>query len=293
MKYNMEKVLAAFPQLKNVRLDGKNDYRAVAEIIREGGYQPANDLVWEVINNLKKGGGYHGVEMGQAKSLAFAQPVGSMFSNKLASQGKDVSQVEVVVLANSVKHRKHCVAGKCTSSGQWVRPVSNAQGGELSNDQVMYQNSYGTYSVKTLQKITMGFSAHVPLLHQPENFLINGNLWQQNYSIGFDDLPKYLDYPEDLWGDGGRVESLRVISGVFTVHQSLYLVQVDDLSLYKTDEGKRRAAFKYRENGYDLAVTDPKFDEVVGSQRKVYGILCVSLGEDYNGYYYKLVAAIF
>lgn len=204
-----------------------------------------------------------------------------------------MNQFEVVILANSVKHRQHCVAGKCVSTGQWVRPVSNEQGSELSNKQTKYQNPYGTFGVKTLQKIHMGFSSHVPLPHQPENYLIDGNLWRQNYSIEAGELPTYLDFPEDLWGDGNRVDNNTIVSGACNISQSLYLVQVGDLNLYTTGEGKRRASFLYNGHSYDLAVTDPKFDEIIRDKKQVAGIICVSLGEVYQGYCYKLVATIF
>ena len=36
----------------------------------------------------------------------------------------------IVVFANSVKHGKHCVAGKDVQSKKWIRPVSNAEGAE-------------------------------------------------------------------------------------------------------------------------------------------------------------------
>ncbi len=204
-----------------------------------------------------------------------------------------MTQVEVVVLANSVKHSQHCVAGKCVQTGRWIRPVSNAQGAELSHDQAKYQNPYGVYAVKPLQKIKMGFSGYVPLSHQPENFLIDGSLWTQNFSIGIAELPNYLDYPADLWGDGNRVQHALISSGIYNVAQSLYLVKVDELSLYTTGEGKRRASFTYKKIDYDLAVTDPKFDEIVRDQNEVLDILCISLGEEYQGYCYKLVATIF
>nr|NIT59809.1 hypothetical protein [Fodinibius sp.]NIW44775.1 hypothetical protein [Gammaproteobacteria bacterium]NIW97406.1 hypothetical protein [Phycisphaerae bacterium]NIY28392.1 hypothetical protein [Fodinibius sp.] len=129
-------------------------------------------------------------------------------------------QSEVIVLANSVKHGQHCVAGKCLSTGRWIRPVSNEQGAELSHDQAKYQNPYGTYGVKPLQKIRMGFSRHVPLPHQPENFLIDGNLWQQNYSIGVAELPNYLDTPADLWGNGNRVQHASIILELYNITQS-------------------------------------------------------------------------
>ncbi|MCG9753822.1 hypothetical protein L1D40_01120 [Shewanella insulae] len=204
-----------------------------------------------------------------------------------------MTQAEIIVLANSVKHRKHCVAGKCVRTGRWIRPVSNADGAELSNEQARYQNPFGIFGVKPLQKIKMGFSQHVPLSHQPENYLIDGNLWQQNYSIGQAELASHLDTPDDLWGQGNRVQHCLITMGQYNIAQSLYLVQVDNLNLYTTHDGKRRALFDYNESQYDLAVTDPKFDNILEEEREVNGILCISLGEEYQGYCYKLVATIF
>jgi hypothetical protein len=204
-----------------------------------------------------------------------------------------MTQAEIIVLANSVKHGQHCVAGKCINTGNWIRPVSNANGAELSHEQAKYQNPYGSFCVKPLQKIRMGFTQHVPLSHQPENHLIDGNLWQQNYSINEADLVAHLDTPDNLWGQGNRVQHNLITMGLYNIDQSLYLVQVDNLNLYTNDEGKRRASFDYNGSDYDLAVTDPKFDEIFREHREVNGILCISLGEEYQGYCYKLVASIF
>ena len=41
----------------------------------------------------------------------------------------------IVILANSVKHGKHCVAGKFIDTKQWIRPVANDSGKEIT-----YQN---------------------------------------------------------------------------------------------------------------------------------------------------------
>jgi hypothetical protein len=204
-----------------------------------------------------------------------------------------MTQAEIIVLANSVKHGQHCVAGKCINTGNWIRPVSNANGAELSHEQAKYQNPYGTFGVKPLQKIRMGFTQYVPLPHQPENHLIDGNLWQQNYSINEADLVAHLDTPDNLWGQGNRVQHSQITMGLYNIDQSLYLVQVDNLNLYTNDDGKRRASFDYNGSDYDLAVTDPKFDEIFREQREVKEILCISLGEEYQGYCYKLVATIF
>ncbi len=202
-------------------------------------------------------------------------------------------QSEVVVLANSIKHGQHCVAGKCVNTGRWIRPVSNLQGGELSHQQARIQNPHGTFSVKPLQKARIGIAQHAPLPHQPENYLIDGTVWVQNYSFDAGQLNTLLDTPVDLWGDGNRVVHALITAGFYQVPQSLYLVQVENLRLYYTDDDKRRVSFSYGGIDYDLAATDPRFDEIVRDDLPISGILCVSLGEEYQGYCYKLVATIF
>jgi hypothetical protein len=204
-----------------------------------------------------------------------------------------VNNVEIVILANSVKHHQHCVAGKCTATGQWMRPVSNANGAELSHAQAQCQNPHGTFNVKPLQKVIMSFSAHAPLAHQPENYVIDGSMWRQNYRISDGELNQYLDQPDDIWGNADRVPHALISSGQIVVGQSLYLIAVENLDLYRNQYNRRRASFSYRGTNYDLAVTDPNFDRITQNNEAVRGILCVSLGEEYQGDCFKLVATVF
>ncbi|ELM6610986.1 hypothetical protein Q2Y25_003474, partial [Vibrio cholerae] len=102
-----------------------------------------------------------------------------------------------------------------------------------------------------------------------------------------------LDNPVNLWGDGNRIVHALITVGFYQVQQSLYLVQVENLRLYYTNDDKRRASFSYGGILYDLAATDPRFDDIVKDDLPTLGILCVSLGEEYQGYCYKLVATIF
>lgn len=201
--------------------------------------------------------------------------------------------VQIVILAKSVKHRGHCVAGKCVETKRWYRPVSTLSGDELSDSQVKIQNNYGQYSVKPLQKIEMGFLNHVPLIQQPENYLIDNVIWQQKYNIRLDELDTYLDQPDNIWGVDNKVSYSCISSGTIPIRQSLYLVQVQNLYLYYGEEGRRRASFTYNEIAYDLPVTDPEFYKIVNENRCLKGILCISLGEEYRGYCYKIVASIF
>lgn len=204
-----------------------------------------------------------------------------------------MNNIEVVILANSVKHHQHCVAGKCIANGQWVRPVSNTDGAELSHAQAQCQNPYGTFNVKPLQKVIMNFSTHAPLAHQPENYVIDGPAWRQNYGISVGELNHYLDHPNDIWGRTDRVHHASIVLGQIVIEQSLYLIAVNNLNLYINQYDKRRASFSYDGINYDLAVTDPNFDRIAQNNEVVRSILCVSLGEEYQDNCFKLVATIF
>lgn len=204
-----------------------------------------------------------------------------------------MNNIEIVILANSVKHHQHCVAGKRTANGQWVRPVSNANGAELSHEQAKFQNPHGTFNVKPLQKIIMNFSAHAPLTHQPENYVIDRSMWRQNYKITDEELNQYLDQPNDIWGNTDRVPYASILSGGIVIEQSLFLIAVNDLNLYINQYDRRRATFSYRHITYDLAVTDPNFDRITQNNEELRNILCVSLGEEYQGNCFKLVATVF
>ena len=202
----------------------------------------------------------------------------------------------IVIFANSVKHKKHCVAGKVLNSHRWVRPVSDAGGAELSDQQCLYENPHGRFKVKPLQKIEMNLSRHVPLISQPENYLISDEIWQQRYRIEKNEIQNYLDTPDSLWGTGNSVSYAQIESNMIDIAQSLYLVQATDLQLSMVD-GRRRAAFSYAGINYDLPVTDPNFEkQLVDPDNQ--GVLCVSLGEKYdptggNNYScYKIVATI-
>jgi hypothetical protein len=204
-----------------------------------------------------------------------------------------MKQVEMVVLANSVKHGAHCVAGKDINTKQWLRPVGDKSGCALSYEQVMCTNPYGKYPVKPMQKIKMHLGEHVPIVNQPENFQVCDSNWTQHYKLAETELENYLDSPKDLWGEGDRVGFNQILSGKINIYNSLCLVKVDELKLFNCGEGKRRCSFSYNRIQYDLAATDPMFDRLFNSTAVLKGIICVSLGEEFHGYCYKLVASIY
>lgn len=196
----------------------------------------------------------------------------------------------VVIFANSIKHGKHCVAGKLMGDKRWIRLVADERGAELGHEEAKCTNPFGRYSVKPLQKIEMDIIEHVPLVHQPENYVSDGG-WVQRYKIEHNDLVSYLDCPETLWGLENRISAVDILIGHVVIDQSLYLVKVENLELL-VDGTKRKARFSFNGNSYYLPVTDPSFDDLIAGTRAHHNYICVSLGEDYEGYHYKIVATI-
>ena len=215
----------------------------------------------------------------------------------------------LVILANSVKHHLHCVAGKDIHTKEWVRPVSNDAGEALSDEQSSYVNKENNWKVKPLDKITMEFSKHVPLTQQPENYLISKEKWTSNFKIERNDLAQYVDAPQNIWLDAStntnRLTSKLVTSKEIIITQSLYLIKIDALNLQVSTETidseekrKLRGSFTYNKVKYEgLTITDPKIwgeykEKAVGNYELKDVYICLSLGEEFRGFYYKIIAAI-
>lgn len=200
----------------------------------------------------------------------------------------------ILILACSRKPGGRCVAGKVLATKQWVRLVGNATGASMAIDEAVYTNSYGPQRAKPLIKIEMNMGQHVPLPHQPENFIfVPGWTQSRGYGVKANQLALYTDSPENLWGDGDRVSDLDLQLGIFTVQQSLYLVVVGEIRLSRNAYESKRVEFVYNGIDYALACTDLNYEQYEAGILVPNGILCISLGEDFHGDHYKIVATIF
>ncbi len=208
----------------------------------------------------------------------------------------------MVILANSIKHKRYCVAGKDIRTGEWIRPVATANGEGLSKDCIAVENPYGTFMAKPLQIVEMDLGRHVPLVTQPENYLADGRRWRQRYTCERSRLQIIADTPDHLWMYAA--ESYRFPRGVLKrvkKHQSLYLVFVEavEFRVSANTYGRKRilASFIYNGQRYQMSVTDPRyasyFSYDIGYEWQEHGrYLCLSQTDDYHGYCYKVVAAV-
>jgi len=208
---------------------------------------------------------------------------------------------EIICLANSKKLNGRCVAGKELNMNKWIRPVSNTPTGELSLEQISYPNGY---LPEVLDVIKIYFEKEVPKIYQPENILIASKKWEKTRKIDFTDLESFVDNANDIWlkySKQDRIEKSYFYNN--KLGESLLLIKPENFKVEVTERAytKNRisAIFKYKNYNYNLAITDFKILNIFSNYPQgIYNIdykdlfLCISLGEEYNNYHYKLVASV-
>lgn len=155
-----------------------------------------------------------------------------------------------------------------------------------------------------------------PHAYQIENHLIDdGFYWTKTGAVAWADLLPLVDQINGpLWenwssstnGLNDRVDELRAANLVKAFGGSLCLIRVTNLTISVSVEGaafnnakrKVRGEFRYSGHDYRVAITDPKIERQYlagndGDYDVGEALLCVSLGDAYNGYAYKLIAAVF
>lgn len=219
----------------------------------------------------------------------------------------------IVCLADSRKTSGRCIAGKeLTDAGWqgWIRPVSKRPTEEISELDRRYEN--GTHP-GLLDLVSIPFLEPRPHNFQTENHLIDdAYYWDKTEALPWDDLEQLVDTVHGpLWvnsnssynGTNDRV-SENTANGLGS---SLLLIQPDDLTVIVETEGaefndakrKVRAMFSVSGHQYKLSVTDPRIERTYLATdngryplRADHVYMCISLGEPWNGYCYKLVASI-
>ncbi len=216
----------------------------------------------------------------------------------------------IVCLANSYKAPNgRCIAGREVLKhgyGDWIRPVSDRDTGEVSFDEYRYRNNETPALLDIIE---------IPLLrpqskqHQTENHVLDADAqWVRRGRVAWEDLEQLRDKPPSLWtnnecSSSGAHDRTSEADAAAARH-SLVLIQPQNFSVRIGKNqwtGKRnyRGLFKYNGTSYNLSVTDPAVRSAFGLKDEgsypldpVY--LCISLTAPYehDRKCYKLVAAV-
>lgn len=209
---------------------------------------------------------------------------------------------EIICFANSRKLNGRCVAGKDTKEYKWVRPQSPlSKTGELTLRDITYED---WSEAKVLDIIRIPFGKPAPRIFQPENVEIVRGVWQKTGSLEKGGIKELCDYPEHIWPYGKEndrvdfefISKNGMDSSLLLIKPEAGVLLVNEVTFGKQ---KLKCSFKYNAVQYMLSVTDPVYEKeyrnkAAGSYKlPSQGIyLCISLGEPYNGFCYKLVATI-
>jgi hypothetical protein len=235
-----------------------------------------------------------------------------------------VETKHVILLANSIKNKKRCVAGKEVfptrdgryRPGKWIRMTDpNSEDGAVS------ELSLVTETGRRLQVLDI---AQIPLRgccndpNHPEDWWFEPSIkWRFVERKTRTVLPHLVDRPSELWGSlypesvpAGYVKNMGKDAS------SLYLIRAPDGVKFRywkemnpeTTKERRlqRLTFSMANSLHDFSVTDPLFTRRHGIYEKTTEelqiidfpkesdlYLCLSLTPELNGKHYKICATIF
>lgn len=209
----------------------------------------------------------------------------------------------IVILASSRKNGGICLAGKRVGMGEWVRPVSVQPGQAWSVRSLHY---LAGCVPQVGERFMLPLGQGVPDAYQRENCSVRFARWYPAGCMSEGALAGMADRPQALWLDGwhsvhGWNDRIPETIAAQRCESSLLLVRPDALR-FRLDQGgcnlALRAVFDYRGQHYDLKVTDDRVRALWierladGHDGCAAALLCISLGQAFHGYCYKLVAGV-
>lgn len=217
----------------------------------------------------------------------------------------------ILCLANSYKHDHRCVAGISLVTKQWVRLVGRQVPGCLTVKEASYADGK---QAALLDVFEAEFDEKCASNAHPEDMFVTGKPWRLlrrfNEARDPERLSEHISKaPSVLQGYADGISIERVMEA--PRERSLELIEPEDLWWWiREGRGKRknRAVFRVNHESrvrYDLAVTDPLWlDQLNLLPAGIYPhafffknksprtLLTVSLSEPFEGFHYKLVAAV-
>lgn len=212
----------------------------------------------------------------------------------------------IVCLANSKKYTQRCIAGvellktqsgfdvaKKNDEPLWIRPVSSCEHGEVASHLVEHISLLDIVEIDVTNPCPRGYQSE-NVLFREERLQVIRRVRDVNQAI-----PLLLtNRSGDLFGNKGRAVS---VTNIEQLDYSLILIKPShtEMTITRTQRGSDQVRAKFAFNGtaYDLPVTDIDFineftsnNEILRGDHDIY--LTISLGVEFGGWHYKLVAGV-
>ncbi|GHT21223.1 hypothetical protein AGMMS4957_09690 [Bacteroidia bacterium] len=213
-----------------------------------------------------------------------------------------MSKVRFVCLANSFKEGGRCLAGVVLDSNnvpifdngviQWIRPISKSFHGKIDAALVENINLLDILEIDVLEYPNLDS-------YQSENAIFVEDSIQVIGKYDKNSLAAFYDSNNLIFGNKGKAIHP---DNIASHKHSLMFIKTTDFEVFQkkyenNPNSKIRLRFTYKENLYDLPVTDPVFLKKYQTNpdfMKDYNQmdLALSIGVEHEGWYNKLVVGI-
>lgn len=208
-----------------------------------------------------------------------------------------MNKVQAVVVANSHKNHGRCLAVINLQTSELMRPVFNIENRAVPEQFTIVRDGHIFRTVRPGDFVLLTVSEIDSSYWQRENWFVDSDqalqlLSEENFEF-LRARARACTKEQYLQNDYLLNDTSSSIISAERQNPSLEVRLVESLKIYsrKRVDGTTglRAAFRYKDQVFDFAYTgDPKPNGFTADKAMV----CVSLGELFNGKHYKLIAGL-
>lgn len=224
--------------------------------------------------------------------------------------GIDNNSRELVIIAKSRKHSDYCIAGIDCKSVELVRVITDNKNNGYAVSAKDIINEDGTIAEVLDNVVIVTDDNNVEIPHQPENIMLDTRYYVLNKgTLDKSKLRKFINQLanmyEDIFYNTNRYISKKELAQIHKEDRhSLEIVKPDFMIVKVKDSLKKTlmANIKYNSLWYNnIPITDEEFEEkyydkILNSEYQKLNFrdicLVISLGEEFKGNYYKLIASV-
>lgn len=211
---------------------------------------------------------------------------------------------EIVILAKSIKKGGYCIAGIDTTTGEWIRPISEniLNEGAVPLSDITYADNT---QVEILDIVKIKLISHRPTVSQPENYIYDSNeIWEKTGITSLEDVIEFRGYdnPSKIFYNTYKSVTESEFIGQVS---SLLLVNVEDSCINVKSFPERKLIqfnFKYKGEDYRyIKIGDERIKNLYENKTDGYYNereelpVVFSLTDKYNrdNKHYKMAAQLF